>query len=244
MVAVVAAVAGLLLGGVVKGAIGLGQNVVAVPLLSEALGIKEAVAVLVLTNLITNAGQMWSARAAPRQPLGLLPLILAGLTGIVLGSTLLSFLPGRQLSLGLAVVIILYVTVRAARPEFTMSSRTASIVVAPVAVVVGIMQGATGVAGPLLGTYLNAIGLRREAFVFTIAAVFEVLTAFQVASLAVLGHYDAHIAILGLAALVPLLSGLAMGSWARHRLSVERFEHVILVALLILAAQTVYSALT
>lgn len=243
MVAVLAAVAGLVLGGLVKGAIGLGQNVVAVPLLSEALGLKRAVAVVVLTNLVTNAGQMWSARAAPRRLLGLLPLILFGLAGIALGSTLLSFLPDRQLSLGLAVVIIFYVVVRAARPGFAIGSRAASIVVAPVALLVGIMQGATGVAGPLLGTYLSAVGLRKEAFVFTIAAVFEVLTAFQVASLAFLGHYDARIGVLGLAALVPLLLGLAVGSWARHRIPVERFEGVILIALLILAVQTIYSAL-
>lgn len=243
MLAVLAAITGLLLGGLVKGSIGLGQNVVAVPLLAEVLGLKRAVAVVVLTNLVTNAGQMWSARVAPRRLGGLLPLIVFGIAGIVLGSTLLSFLPDRQLSLGLAVVIIFYVAIRAARPGFVVASRTAAIVVAPVALMVGIMQGSTGVAGPLLGTYLSATGLSREAFMFTIAAVFEVLTAFQVTSLAILGHYDFHVGLLGLAALVPLLSGLAAGSWARRRIPVKRFEGVILIALLILAAQTIYSAL-
>lgn len=237
------AVLGLLLGGLVKGSIGLGQNVVAAPLLANVLGVKRAVPVLALTNLVTNAGQMWSARGDSIHIRRLTSLILFGFIGIFFGSTILSFAANRQLSIGLSIAVVLYVALRAAKRELHMSRRTAAVTVAPAALMIGVMQGATGVAGPLLGSYLSALGVGREEFIFTIAAVFEMLTGFQVASLGALGRYSEWTILLGIMCLAPLLIGLAAGTGLRKRISANRFEKVVLGGLLLLAGQSFYAAL-
>lgn len=243
MAQVAIAVFGLLLAGVVKGGIGLGQNVVAVPLLSDALGLKEAVPVLVLTNLFTNAGQMWTSRNGAIRNRNLLVLTVFGFGGIVVGTLILSSAKEQILGEFLAGVIVLYVLSRWRKPEFRVGESTGRKVGPPAAVVVGLLQGATGVSGPVLATYLNAIGLRKEAFVFAMAAVFEVMTGFQVGYLAVLGNYDLSRVWLSFAALLPLLVGLAIGSVIRKRLSVQVFEQVVLAGLLLLAVQTLVTSL-
>ncbi len=241
--ALVLATAGLLVAGVVKGSIGLGQNVVAVPFLGHAVGLKAAVPIIVLTNLATNAGQMWSSRSGMVRSRSLLVLTLFGFGGIVAGTLL--FTTAKETVLGelLAGVIVMYVVVRSLRPEFRIGTTTGKVVGAPAAVLVGFLQGATGVSGPVLATYLNAVGFRKEAFVFTMAAVFEVLTAFQVAYLAVLRHYDLTRVALSAAALVPLLGGLAIGSALRQHLSTESFERIVLAGLLVLALETLVTSL-
>ena len=108
-------------GGLVKGATGMGLPAVAVPILASFLGVPKAVALMCLPILVTNAWQVWRFRADFATADFLPALILAGAVGVGLGTWLITSVPERGLSLGLAVMVLIYVGWALAKPHFTLS---------------------------------------------------------------------------------------------------------------------------
>lgn len=85
--------AGLVLGSLVKGISGIGLPLVAIPVMAGFMPVDQAVAIMVLPNLIMNMWLMWTCRAHAVR-IANLPLIVAiGVLGVVFGSWLLSAVP-------------------------------------------------------------------------------------------------------------------------------------------------------
>ena len=112
----------LFLGGVLKGATGAGSPVIAVPILSLLYSVPFAVAVFVLPNLMTNLWQGWQYRAHVFDQRFTLIFALTGGIGAAIGSVMLAHLPADTLMLGLALVVLLYIGFRLARPGWRLPS--------------------------------------------------------------------------------------------------------------------------
>ncbi len=163
------AVLAILLGGVMKGAIGAGVPVIAAPALTMLFNVQTAVAILVVPNLLSNVWQAWHFRkeAMPRRFLVL--FAGGGMLGVAVGTFLLSILPQETLSLMVACAVIAYITLRVARPGWTLARDTANRLCGAAGIAGGFLQGATGISAPASITFLNAMKLPREAFIGTIS---------------------------------------------------------------------------
>src|SRR6266550_454302 len=81
--------------GTVKGTAGLGFPTLATPLLSLAVDVKTAVVVLILPNIVMDGIQFARRGASTATIRRLVPLLVAGAVGTVLGTRLLIVLPTR-----------------------------------------------------------------------------------------------------------------------------------------------------
>ncbi|MFY0733717.1 hypothetical protein [Aurantimonas sp. NFXS3] len=86
---VLIAVGAFLLGGAVKGIVGLGPPTVVLALLGTALGLREAVFLLVAPAFLTNVWQAATGGFLAELLRRLWPMLLATVPGIFLGTTVL-----------------------------------------------------------------------------------------------------------------------------------------------------------
>lgn len=91
----------------VQGVTGFGSALVALPLLSLVIDIKEAVPLCVLASLVITTYMAWQLRAY-FDPKKILPLCVGSLPGILLGSTLLKLVPSAIIKILLGVLLISY----------------------------------------------------------------------------------------------------------------------------------------
>jgi uncharacterized protein len=226
-------------GGLVKGAVGMGLPLVALPILASFLGVQHAVALLVFPLLVTNVWQAWQFRADLWR-LDFLPALLAGGgVGIALGTILIASLPERSLSLAVAAVVLLYVGVRLLKRQFVVSPPLGRRLAAPMGFGSGMMQGATGMGGPIGVTFIHAMRLHRTAHVAALSAIFLTFVAVQIPALILVGLLTWRIALESAFAVLPAIAMVPVGAWLASRLSPVVFDRLVVAVLVVVAVQLV-----
>jgi len=232
----------LLLGGVLKGAMGLGTPVVAVPALAAFFNVPFAIAVLTVPLLVTNVWQVVEFRSHLTALRFLPSLVGSAVIGILIGTWLLTALPVNILSLALGLTTVLYIVVRLARPELVIEPAAARRWAPLVGLVSGGLQGATGVSAPVSVTFLNGMRLSRPQFVATVSVFFLSFSLTQIPALAVAGVLTWQRLAYSVIALVPVAAGMPLGSWAAKRLSPQAFDRLILIMLAAIALKLFWDA--
>lgn len=233
---------GLALGGVLKGAVGAGAPLLAVPILSMLYDVPLAVAIFTLPNLMSNTWQSWHFRAHQVTPGLTWGFALAGAAGAAVGSAMLVGLPSDLLLLGVAGAVFLYIGFRLARPHWALDLALATRLAAPAGFAGGILQGVVGISAPASLAFLNAIRMEREAFIATISIFFVAMSLVQIPLLSAWGVLTPSRALLSAAAILPLVAAMPLGAWLAKRLSREVFDRVILAILAVIALRLVASA--
>jgi uncharacterized membrane protein YfcA len=220
-------------GAVVKGASGMGLPLIALPVITAFFGLQHAIGLMVIPLIATNAWQVWRFRREAGNPrLAFMPVFLvAGALGIGLGTWALTSLPERLLVLGLGCLLLTYVALRLATPHWSLPLPLAKRLAPFTGIGGGILQGATGVSGPIGMTYIHAMALDRDAMVFAVSAMFFVLAAVQLPSLWVAGVLQPEWMLQGVFALMPVFLLMPVGQWVGTRLSRRAFDRMILVFL-------------
>lgn len=240
MTEILVIVVAMAFGAFLKGVTGSGLPVVAIPTMAVFLGVEHAVVVMAIPGVVTNAWMLWRYRhhlsAARHVPL----MIATGTIGAVLGTTALKVLDPRWLSLGLAAVIVLYLAVRVAHPGFGIPARVSSFTSPSVGLAAGVLQGSTGISGPLLTVYLHSLRLARQVFVVSLVTMFLVLAIVQTVMLVSLGLYDWPRLTQSVLALLPIMIVLVLGTRYAHRVSSRSFDRWITALLMIFAAKLIH----
>ncbi|MGJ3264204.1 MAG: sulfite exporter TauE/SafE family protein [Salinarimonas sp.] len=223
------------LGGVVKGAIGLGLPIVSIPVLAAFIGVPHALAVIMVPLIVTNAWQIRQYRAERPDAPFLVPLVAAGLVGIVLGTWALTELPVDVLSLTLATIVTIYIATILLKPTVTLSPEAGRRIAPFAGLVGGALQGATGISAPVTVTFIHAMRLTRGPFIFAVSVMFLAFSLVQAASLAVAGVLTPVRLAEGVLALLPIALGMPLGNALARRLSRRAFERLIVVILAVMA---------
>lgn len=230
----------LLLGGILKGAVGAGSPVVAVPILSMLYGVPFAVSVFVVPNLVSNLWQGWQYRKYQLSPKFALAFALGGACGAGVGSVLLARLPADLLMRFVAIIVIGYIIFRLARPTWQLSTKRANRWVFPAGFLGGILQGAGGISAPASVTFLNALKMPRATFIVTISIFFVAMSLVQVPALIGLGILTGDRLLFSMIALGPLLVGMPIGAWLARRVPANVFDKLVLALLLVVALKLIF----
>lgn len=219
------------LGAFVKGVTGLGYPLFVIPLAALATGVTDAVVVVAVPNLIANAWLCWRSREARHDARDLARILVPGVAGAVVGTLLLVGLPEDPLLVALAVTVLAYVVVALRDPAMTLAPDLTHRWSPVAGGLTGVMQGAVGVSGPVIASWLHGYRLRTEAYVFSVTLVFGLTGAVQIVVLATQGEFTGARAAGSLAAAVPLAVFLPIGSSLRARLDGPAFAKAVLVVL-------------
>jgi uncharacterized protein len=236
-------VGAMALGGFVKGATGVGLPQITIPVMAIFLGVEHAVVVMAIPGVVTNAWLFWRHRAHLRATRDLPMLVGAGVVGTVVGTLVLDVLDPRLLGLVLAGVILLYVAIVITKSDLALPPLVTRYTSPPVGFFAGLMQGSTGMSGPVVSTYLHGYRLGKEVFVISVVTLFQVFTLAQAITLAQLGLYSSARLVESLLALLPLMAAVPLGAWFSSRLSRATFDRFVLAILAFTAAKLLYDSL-
>lgn len=227
--------AALLTGGLVKGALGVGLPLVAVPLLSLGMPPHLAIALLVVPVLASNFWQaVEGGRLVPSlQRFG--GLIAAQFLATVLTVRMTLALSASQLSAMLAGAVLLAVALMAWKPTLQISASRERAVGVGVGLLSGLLGGVSSLTGPVIITYLMALRLRRDEFVGSISIIYLSAALPLYGAMLLFGRLGPTELTGSLLALVPMAAGLLAGKALRQHLDDNRFRRVLLVFLIVLA---------
>jgi uncharacterized membrane protein YfcA len=231
------------LGAFIKGVTGMGYPVVAVPLISLALGVEEAVVIVALPNFAANSFLCWEARDARGESRDVGLFIGLGIVGAVLGTLVLVDAPEEPLQITLALTVVAFVVLSLRRPELRYSEMTTKRWAAPVGLLAGLFQGAIGASGPVVGTWFHGYRLTPRGYVFTVTIVFGVTGLAQILVLGGQGAFTVELLWASALAGLAVLCATPLGLRLRRRLEDTGFARAVLAALVISAVALVVDVL-
>lgn len=228
---VLIACAGLILAGIIKGATGLGYATCALPFLVATLGLKPAMAVVLLPAIATNITVAATTGHFAESFRRFRPLYLAMLPGILIGVVALDRASGPAVFI-LGGIIITYAVFALAGPHFRLSDRAERVLMVPTGFTNGLVTGLTGSQVMPLFPYMMALDLDPQRLVQAINVAVLLASAILGAGLLATGIMTPTLLGASALALAPAGAGLAIGSWVRTRIPVALFRRLVLGVLI------------
>ncbi len=232
-----------LLAGAVKGVIGLGLPTVSLALLSVAIGLPEAMNLLLVPSFVTNVWQAVVGGHGGAVLRRIWPFLVMATVTVWLGANALTRVDLSLLSALLGLLLVVYATVNLIGFRFALTPRQELWIGPLIGAVNGVLTGMTGsfvVPGVM---FLQAIGLSRDMLVQAMGMLFTASTAALAFALQRNDLLTGELGALSAAALLPAIAGMVLGQRIRKGLSERLFRRVFFVSLLILGAYIVANAL-
>lgn len=230
------AVAGLLLAGIVKGATGLGYSSCALPFLTAAVGLKEAIVLVVFPAMAANIAVLWSAGHFREMFVRFIPFYAATVPGIGAGIYGLSWANPKYTELVLGFLIVFYAIYSGFRPDLSVPARYQRPLQFPAGLLNGLFTGLTGSQVFPLLPYMLLLKLDPDRFVQAVNISVTISAGLMAIALFVSGMMTLPGLALSSLSIAPAMLGIALGIRIRRRLPTAHFRAVVLIILGILGA--------
>ena len=232
-----------LLAGFVKGMTGLGLPSISLAILTVAMGLQPAMAILLIPSFLTN---VWQGLAG-----GHLAEILRRAWSLLLALCLTTWLgvgimakASTDLLAGLlGVLLCLYAASGLFRLDPPGPGRAEPWVSPLVGATSGILNGLTGSFVVPGVAYLQSLRLPRESFIQAMGVLFTAATVALGTSQQSQQMLSAELAVLSASGVVPAIAGMLVGQAVRVRVSEAMFRNVFFAVLLVIGAYIVLRAL-
>jgi uncharacterized membrane protein YfcA len=223
----------LLAGGLLKGVVGLGLPLAAMPLLMVAVPLKTAVGVLVMSMVTSNFAQSFEGGLFMPTLRRFWPLLVT-LFLFVTGSTR-ALVVFSQEALAAIIGTALIVCALAAHflPHLKLSPAQERWMAPLGGAIAGFIGGISGFYGGPLMLYLVWLRLPKAEFVPAISLMFFVGAVGLALGLFAFGISDPHELVLSTIGCIPVFAGLWFGNKVRVRLSELAFARVVLAVYIV-----------
>jgi len=231
-----------LLAGAVKGVIGLGLPSVSLGILTAAIDLPTAMALLLAPSFVTNLWQGVVGGKARDIVSRTWPFLLAATVTIPVGALALSRLNLSWLAALLGVLLALYSSLSLAGYRTSIAPTSEARAGPLFGIANGVLTGMTGsfvVPGVM---YLQAIGLPRDVLVQAMGILFTLSTVMLGLVLGGNNLLTVQLGWISLLAVVPAIIGMVVGQKLRKLLSEHLFRRVFFVSLLVLGIYIVATA--
>ena len=218
----------VILGAIVKSVTGMGLPLIALPIISLFVSPEAGIAVLAIPAIVQNAGIVSTNWHARRDTRGLWLFCLAGGAGVVIGTLSLGAVPEQVTLIALDATIITWLYQRWRNPDHEVPRHKERIYSPVAGLIAGVFQGGSGVSGPVVAAWHQALRLPRDAFVFSIATAFGLVGTVQTITLAAKGHLEGRLLVSLLISAI-VLGSVPFGPPLRRRLSGASFDRAVLV---------------
>ncbi len=220
--------------GFAKGAIGIGLPPIAVGLMTLALPLGDALAIMTIPTITTNVFQALYGG----QFLVLLrrfgTMAVAAVIGVFASVVTLGKLgsPGTIGWLGLVMALYALLALFAWRPVVPRAAEPWANPLMGLAT--GAVTGITGIAAVPFLPYMQSLQISKNELIQGLGILFVCITAALAAALVQQNVFDTANLIGGLAAIVPTFAGVWIGQKVRHAASPEAFRKIFLYGMLAL----------
>lgn len=224
-----------IVGGIVKGTLGVGLPLVVVPMLSLLVPAPQAMGLLVTPVLSSN---LWQAMEGGRFRFTFKrfsSLIAAQFIVTLLTIKFTQGLSLKTLNILIALIVVSAVVLMMLRPRGEISPRLQAWTHPLIGVIAGVMGGISSLTGPIIIAYLVALRLKREEFIGSISVIYLFGSVPMYGGMLWFGRFGWSEVALSLLALVPMFAGLKIGTSIRHHLSERLFRGLLYTFLTLLA---------
>jgi uncharacterized membrane protein YfcA len=240
---IAAVVCSLIVAGLLKGTIGVGMPVVALPLLSLFIDVKSAAMLLSMPLIFSNLPQALEGGKTGRCLMELMPVILGMIPGLFLGVRVLLALDASVAKMVAGLVLIGVAGATLLAPKLQLQSR----LVLPTGITFGffggILGGIAAMSGPLVFIFMLAKGLRGKAFTKE-ASLYLVVSAGLLAILLTASREFSWLDVsLSTVATLPVVLGMYVGQHMRDKIAPETFKKLVLLAVIAAGAELVRHSL-
>ena len=232
-----------LFAGLVKGTTGLGFATTALSFLVYAIGLKEALPLLIVPSVVSNLIVMRDAGHFRATLIQFRLMYAAAPVGIFIGLALLMGLDPTISSAILGLVLIIYGVITITQPAFRLPTALARRLEIPVGFTTGLVNGVTGSQVMPVLPYLLSLPLERNVFIQAINISFTISSVVFAIGLAWLGLFTVDTTQISFVGLVAMLVGLKLGIPIRRRLPQSSFRRAVLGLLVLLGAGLVIRSL-
>ncbi|MFQ5658379.1 MAG: sulfite exporter TauE/SafE family protein [Candidatus Methylomirabilales bacterium] len=225
-----------------KGTFGMGFPLIATPLIALLSEVPTAVVLTLIPNICMDLYQSFSRPWQREDIRRVVPLILPGVAGILVGTKLLATLPGSTLRLCLGLMILAFTASQLLPWNPTLPRSNQTLWSTAAGAVIGVMGGLTNVFSPVVILFY-AMGLDKATFVQSLGAAF---LAFKLAQVAATYHFELWTGTLAMLSL-PLAVIALLGYWCGRRIQLRlpetTFRRAVLVVLSLAGASLVLRSL-
>ena len=233
----------LMLGGFIKGALGVGTPLLTVPMMALVLPPQMAIAIMAIPVVVANLWQFAQA-GRPREAVRRFwPAFIAILAGTWIGVDILASIDDRALLILVGVAVIVFALMQASRFRIQLPDR----MVKPAGLFFGgasgLIGGISSFFGPMLITYLISVrGLDKDQFVGSISFLYVSAVVPWTVMLYFYGILDERLLLYSLFATIPVTLGLIIGQRIRRHISDARFRYLIIGILVVSAMSMLWRA--
>lgn len=219
---------GLTVAGVVKGATGLGYASCALPFLVPLVGLKVAMALVLVPAIASNAQVMLTTGHLGEMLTRFKWLYIAIFPGITVGLWGLHVIDTAIATKTLGIVLVGYVAFAVFKPELRLPTQLERPLQIPVGLLNGIVTGLTGSQVMPLFPFVMSLDLDPARLVQAVNIAVTSASIVTGAGMVLTGLVSASVAWLSMLALVPAMLGVAIGTRARAHIPQARFRSLVL----------------
>jgi len=219
---------------------GFGFALLAMPVMTLAIPVEEAVVILSILSLATTAWQSIHLRQDSDRPLAR-RLIIASFVGMPLGLVILNVVDDTALKIVLGVAVLIATALLARRLNLSHVGPGLDIACGFTS---GVLNTSLGTNGPPLVFDLQARGIEPDAFRATISTVFVYGNMLALTLFVLDGKVTGDDLRAALVAAPAWLLGQALGWPARKHVHGERFRWLVLVLLFAAGTTAIVFAVT
>ncbi len=230
---VVIIILAVLAGGLIKGTLGFGMPMVALPIIAFTIPATTAMILLCAPIFLTNFLQIKFREGISSYRF--LPMFLFLVLGLIVGARLILEINLNTVTQIIALSIIFAALVNCFGFKISNIKNThENIITSTIGFGSGILGGLSTFYGPPMLAYLVAVDLPKEKFVRTVSAMYFIGSFPLYGSLIYYGFATKEDLLLSLFLIIPAFLGQQIGTRIRDKINQKQFRTSILITLIIL----------
>ena len=223
----------VLAGGIVKGTIGFGMPMVALPIIAFVIPATTAMIILCAPILLTNFLQIKFKQGVSSYRF--LPMFISLIIGLIVGARLILEININTITQIIAVSIIFAALVNCFGIKITsINQKREKAITIIIGFGSGILGGLSTFYGPPMLAYLVAADLPKEKFVRTVSTMYFIGSFPLYGSLIYYGFATTLDLIVSLVLIIPAYIAQQLGTKIRDKINQKQFRMCILITLIIL----------
>jgi uncharacterized protein len=220
-------------GAAVKGAVGFGMPIVAVPLLTLIVDLPSAVMLMVIPILTSNIHQAAGSGNTAALLRRFWPVMLLLMLGVFAGVRALATFEPRLLNLIMGAAIVSVALLLLLQPSIRIRAGHERVLGPFAGLLSGFLGGVAALFGPPMVVYLVGLNLPKDEFVKAVATIYLCAALTLMLAMSTVGPMrPVDYAMSGLAA-VPTHLGIGFGTLIRRHVPQHVFRMVVLSVVLV-----------
>ncbi|MFN7086103.1 MAG: sulfite exporter TauE/SafE family protein [Burkholderiales bacterium] len=238
-----ACAAAMIAGGLVKGVVGIGLPLVALPVMASFVPLHKAIALLILSSFVTSVWQSFHGGRFVASARRFWPLLAGIVVGVATSVRALATFDIRLLNLILGAIVTLFASLLSRQLVFAVAPRAERWAAPFAGAIAGLVGGLSMLFGPVYAMYLAGLKLGKESFVAAISLANVWATVVLAAAMTRYELVSGTDLAASLFALVPSSLGVVLGTRLRHRIDEGLFRKALAAVLFLIGLNLIRKAL-